>query len=171
MRSIDRIRIDREKEFLNEQERLRKKFGRTPNEFDVLWGIMNQELLRHAQEGHWGLYRNTRLDMANLLQAEGETESALQTYLEVAYLDLNGPMNTGRLDSDLATRYPPFDKETAFLAPGLLDFIDETAAKLQISKKTIKERFIEHNQKVFQALSLPLSVEKCWLRLEKQINN
>jgi len=39
---------------------------------------------------NWGLYRNIRFEMAELLKKEGKFKNALQTYLEVLYLDQNG---------------------------------------------------------------------------------
>ena len=92
-----------EKEELEkERDILKKRFGKEPSEHDIRWGVFNKRLIKCAQNGDWGLYRNARFEMAELLRKETKLKHALQTYLEVCYLDLNGPNNIGGMnDPDL----------------------------------------------------------------------
>ena len=53
----------------------------------------------------WGLYRNTRLNMGDILRKGANWQAALVTYLEVAYLDLNEPNNIGD-DTELQEWWP-----------------------------------------------------------------
>jgi predicted RNA-binding Zn-ribbon protein involved in translation (DUF1610 family) len=82
-------------EFETQKADLAKKWGCKPSDADIYWAIYNKQLLEHASKGDWGLYRNTRLDMAELLRREKRVHLALDTYLEVSYLDANEPRNMG----------------------------------------------------------------------------
>jgi hypothetical protein len=159
--------------FEKEKEILRKRFSKEPSENDVKWGILNNDLIKHAQNGDWGLYRNTRFEMAEILRKELILKDALQTYLEVCFIDLNGPNNRGGInDPELLKEFPPFDpKQSSFLAPGVIDLIRRIVKKLGFDKEKVKSIFIEHNSRVRNSLKLPLTAEKCWISLEKEIWN
>lgn len=113
-------------QFLAEQQRkqsyqqnLAKRFGQPPSSNDVDWAMLNDDLLAHAMKNDWGLYRNARLSMANILRKEGKAEQYLMFMLEVCYLDLNGPFNCGGVnDPSIRQQYPPFNPKDGFLAPG-----------------------------------------------------
>ena len=157
--------------FEKERELLRKRFGKEPSENDVTWGILNKNLLEHSKNKDWGLYRNTRFNMAEILRKEMKLERALQIYLEVCYIDLNGPENLGGLnDPILLKEYPAFDpqSENSPLAPGVLKRIDQIIRKLDFNKNKIKSIFVEHNSRIEKSLKLPLSAEKGWKLLEKE---
>jgi hypothetical protein len=128
-------------------------------------------LIEHAQYGNWGLYRNTRLQMAEILRKEMKLENALQTYLEVCYIDLNGPNNTsGIKDLELLKIFPPFDpKQFVFIAPVAIASVKRIMNKLTFDKNKIKTIFIEHNSKIEKSLRLPISAEIAWQSLEKEI--
>lgn len=148
---------------------LRKRFGEEPSTGDVNWGIMNDNLSEHAINGNWGFYRNTRLEMAELLKKEQKLKHSLQAYLEVCYLDFNGPNNIGRnngLDIGIKSFEPKYF--TSF-APGLIKIILKIISNIGISEAEIKKDFIEHNLKIQNALKLPISPEECWSRLQKEI--
>ena len=162
--------ITEKEEIEKEREILRRRFGKEPSENDVKWGVLNKQLIRHAQRGNWGLYRNTRFTMAELLRKEMKLKQALQAYLEVCYLDLNGPNNTGGNDPELLKEFPPFDpNRNSFLAPGVIDLIQRIIKKLNIDKDEVKKIFIEHNSRIEKSLKLPLSTEDAWQSLEKKI--
>lgn len=140
------------------------------NQNDKQWQIFNKQLLTHAQNFDWGLYRNTRLDMAEFLSKEKKYENALETYLEICYLDLNGPSNMGGInDPAMFKEFPPFDPKVAFLAPGIIDRIKKIIKKIEFNQEKIKEIYIKHNDKIEKALKLPLSPEKCWESIEKEL--
>jgi len=110
--------------------------------------------------------------MADILRKEMKLKHALEIYLEVCYIDLNGPSNLGGLsDPELLKKYPPFDPEEGFLAPGVVFEVKEIMKKLEFDKNKVKLIFIEHNSNVFKSLQLPLTPENCWLSLEREIYN
>ncbi len=166
------IFVAEKEEFAKEKEILRKRFGgKEPSDNDVRWGLLNKQLMEHAKNGDWGLYRNARFQMAEILRSEMKLKDALRTYLEVCYLDLNGPNNTGGMnDPELLKEFPPFDpNRDSFLAPGVIDLIKRIVLKLELSKDEIKQIFTEHNSRMEKSLRLPLSPEKAWQSLEKEI--
>lgn len=166
------IFVAEKEEFAKEKEILRKRFGgKEPSDNDVKWGLLNKQLIEHAKNGDWGLYRNSRFQMAEILRGEMKLKDALGTYLEVCYLDLNGVNNTGGMrDPELLKEFPPFNpKDLAFLAPGVIDLIKRIVLKLSLSKDEIKQIFVEHNSRIEKSLRLPLSAENSWQSLEKEI--
>ena len=58
------IRTDRPG-FDAEKATLTQKFGGTPKDTDVIWGSLNKERLRHAEENKWGLYRNNSMRLVD----------------------------------------------------------------------------------------------------------
>lgn len=150
---------------------LRERFsGRDPSDRDIQWSLLNKDSLKYAQRADWGLYRNARFDMGEILRRELKLRPALEMYLEVCYLDLNGPRNTGGLtDLCLLRQFPPFDPRDAYLAPAVIGVIDALASKLQLDRDSLKRLFIEHNVRIHKALHLPLVPEACWPILEKEV--
>jgi DNA-directed RNA polymerase subunit RPC12/RpoP len=63
------------------RERLAEKFGKSPPDMDVAWAYLNQETMHHAKQRDWGLYRNTRLSMAAILEDHQKPAEALKYYL------------------------------------------------------------------------------------------
>jgi DNA-directed RNA polymerase subunit RPC12/RpoP len=72
--------------YLDEEEmekcrkRLAEKFGKSPSDIDVAWDYLHQEAIRHAKKRDWGLYRNTRLSMAAILEKDEKPAEALKYY-------------------------------------------------------------------------------------------
>lgn len=163
-----------EEEFVAEKGILQKRFrGKNPSDNDVNWSLLNKQLMKHAKNGDWGLYRNTRFNMAEILRRELKLKAALQTYFEVCYLDLNGPMNMGGMkEPEFLKEHPPFNPNSdSFLAPGVIKLIKRILLELKLSKDEIKQFFIEHNMRIESSLKLPLSVENAWQLLEKEIQD
>jgi DNA-directed RNA polymerase subunit RPC12/RpoP len=82
---------EEQREYEQARAALRKQFGHEPQDGDVRWRSLNTALMEHSGQRNWGLYRNTRLDMADQLRKEGKDKQALETYLDVSYMDTNGP--------------------------------------------------------------------------------
>lgn len=147
-----------------EKEILTKRFGKEPTENDVKWGLFNKELIENARNNNWGLYRNTRLDMGDLLKKEGKYQQTLETYLEICYLDLNGPMNGGN------TRFDP-TYPTAELAPGIIRYINQLYPKINIELVEVKRIFLKVATTTQQSLKLSISPEEAWDKLVKELSN
>lgn len=166
------IFVAEKEEFAKEKEILRKRFdGKEPSDNDVRWSLLNKQIIKNAKNGDWALYRNRRFQMAEILRGEMKLKDALRTYLEICYLDLNGVCNVGGMnDPEILKEFPPFDpKESAFLAPGVIDLIKRIVLKLNLNKEEIKQIFVEHNSQSEKSLRLPVSTEQAWSSLNKEL--
>lgn len=147
---------------------LRKQFGHEPSEGDVFWRLFNEKSMELAKYRNWGLYRNLRLTMAQHLITEQRDAAAMQMFLEVCYLDLNGPTNRGDMDPDpeLESMFPTWDPERGmepdYAASGAADLAN--SASLGIDD--IREKFYETARKLNASLKLPVSPEDAWSELE-----
>lgn len=132
-------------------------------ENDIAWGNLNKESIHHASEGNFGLYRNTRFEMAEFLAKEKRYKDALEMYLEVCYLDLNGPNNSTKLGN------PAFDATMGFLAPGVIKRIVMSAKRVNFTMTQIQNLFINRNIRIYKAMKLPLTPEDCWKNVHKAL--
>ena len=121
---------------------------------DSEWTKYNKELMKHAKEGNWGLYRNTRLAMGDFLKKEKRLKECLETYLAVIYLDFNGPTNGAG-----------FKLDAAFPAPAIIERINKLIIDLNLTEEEVKGIFLGHNEKVEKALKLILPASMIWYRL------
>lgn len=165
--------VAEKEEFVKEKEILRKRFGnKEPSDTDIKWGLLNKQLMEHVQNGDWGLYRNAKFQMAEILHRKMKLKNALQIYLEVCYLDLNGPNNTdGVNDPELLKEFPPFNPidGNSFLAPGVIERIQQILKKLELEKEKVKADFIEHNSRIERSMRLPVAPADCWSKIESEI--
>jgi DNA-directed RNA polymerase subunit RPC12/RpoP len=159
------------REFEIQTLELTKKWGREPSEADVYWALYNKPLLEHAKKGDWGLYRNTRFNMAELLRHEKRNRPALETYLEVSYLDANGPRNMGGIfDPEVIREYPPFSRDKACQAPAIVHYIQKLSDALGMTKEDLKGIFVEVAEPTRKNLMLPVSPEQAWVDLRKELD-
>lgn len=140
-------------------------------ESDKKWREFNQSLMQEAQKMNWGLYRNIRFEMAESLKKENKLQNALETYLEVLYLDQNGPNNRESIknDTQLLREFPPFDPSSVFIAPGIVDRVRILEKKLKITLNEIREIFLKHNQQIKEALRTPTTPEEAWRKIEPEL--
>jgi len=137
---------------------------------DVEWGLLNKQLIEYAKKSDWGLYRNVRLKMAEILRREINLKEALKTYLEICYFDLNGFSNRGGInDPEILKEFPPFDTTSVFIASGIVDRIRILIKKLNITIDNVKEIFLKHNQLIYESLKLPVKPENAWKKLEIEL--
>jgi hypothetical protein len=150
-------------DFDTEKESLHQKFGRPPSDLDVIWSLLNKERLKHAQAGKWGLYRNDTLDMADALFWTHHDARGLPFYLEVCYLDLNNPSNSGLIDDPkLLAEFPPFSIDPNGMAPVVLALAAKSIKLSGQSPQQVQTDFLARSAKIHESLRLPLSPEKAW---------
>ncbi len=149
---------------------LTNRFSQTPSDNDVRWGLLNQELLEHMKQRNWGLFRNTKFGMAELLRKENRLTEALGFYLEVCYLDLNGPRNVGgQTDARLLREFPPWNSNgpSVFLAPGVLDRITRIIQKGGLASDVVEEIYQKNTSALCKSLRLPLSPATAWPKIKE----
>jgi uncharacterized Zn finger protein (UPF0148 family) len=154
--------------FEKEKEQLRSDFhGQEPSEYDVRWRLLAKESLEHAKNNSWGLYRNTQHKKAVQLKVEKKYLDALDFYLEICYLNLNGPNNGGQI----GTEYLPFDPRNGngFLAPGIIEEVKQIISRLNLKQSAVKSRFLKRSQIIFKSMRLPLDPEECWVNFKQTI--
>jgi hypothetical protein len=155
--------LAKKREFESEREQLTRQFGVDAHESDVKWSLFNKELMRHANDGNFGLYRNTRLQMAEFLRKEGKFEASLSTYIEIFYLDLNGPQNSAGLSR------PYFLSSESFIAPGIIAKIESLVDRLKWSEKDVWHELERVGRIIHKSLKLPLSPEAAWIKIRQQL--
>jgi hypothetical protein len=107
--------ITTESEVRAERERLKESFaakdGTGPSDDDVKWGMLNQKAIKYADDSDFGLSRNIYLTMAEFLARRWRLVEALELYLYVCILDLNGAQNIGSFKNrpELLRQFPVFD--------------------------------------------------------------
>lgn len=175
--SMPEIRIQKKNGFEQEKEKLTRKFGRAPSDNDVIWSLLNKELIQHASAGHWGLYRNALFEMGEVLRAESKSASALNKYYEVCYLDLNGCNNYGNvtdverevLRPILGKEMRSFEPERGELFPGVLDRVEFLINLLDIKLDSARVEFLKVAAKLQHNLRLPISPDSAWERMQKEL--
>ncbi|WFN33869.1 TerB N-terminal domain-containing protein [Methanogenium sp. S4BF] len=176
-KTIERIlgsNFTKNRKYLHIEKDLKKKLNIEPSEKEVALLMVEDSGEEYYNNLNMGLFRNTILYKADILKASGDMQNALTLYLELLYFDLNGPNNSpiGKHDPELLKRYPPFnpkDSGSAFIAPGIINYIKTINKDLNLSKEEIKQIFFEHNIGVENARKLPLRVQDAWDKLEPEI--
>ncbi|PIC63155.1 hypothetical protein CSV79_13145 [Sporosarcina sp. P13] len=162
--------IKEKKNFEKMKKSLEKSWGKEPSTSDIEWHLLIEERLEHANNNQWGLYRNTTLRMAEHLYRLESYDLSLRTYLEVLYLDLNGPKNAGKINGQyhLGKHEKVFDPQGfAFVAPGIIKRIVLLKNKrIPTNDKQVKTLFIENGEQIYHALQLPLSPSLAWSNFE-----
>lgn len=157
---------------------LTKQFGKEPSMNDVKWRVYNEKTLALASNRQWGLYRNNKLDMVKLLEKEGKQKEALQTLLEICYLDLNGCRNLGTINGKPMSKQESdelgiqdFDTSMAFLGPGIISMVKDNIKSLNLDFKEVKKLFIEINNKTKPLKNMPLNPEQAWKKLLSEMKS
>lgn len=159
-------------EFDNERASLRPLLGREPSENDVKWSLLNKMLPIHASQQKWGLFRNAKFELGEILRKEGKLEDSLGLYLEVCYLDINGPNNVGGIsDQALLRKFPPWDPKdpSAMLAPGILDRIYRIIRKTEMKRSKVEELYFRRAEDIYRSLNLPLSPSSAWRGISREL--
>ena len=160
-----------EEEFRVTKEELSEKFNQEASDRDIKWAIYNKHAIKHISEKNWGLYRNDKLDMAELLIQENKHEKALKLLFEIVLLDLNGVNNAGGFDHIARERLNilEFDPQHSFLAKGIIRYIETQASKLKLDKNALKKLFLETITKKHMFSGMTVNPSEAWSNLEKNI--
>jgi DNA-directed RNA polymerase subunit RPC12/RpoP len=157
-------------EYEHEREALSRRFGKPASDSDVEWSLCNKRIIEHAKAHNWGLYRNVKFSMAEFLRKEKRSKDALMLYLEVAYIDLNGPCNRGHLASpELSLQFPEWDLQFALLAPGVMAAIAKMLDECDIDISDLEEDFSEMARRTNRSLKLPVPEMEAWLAIKKEL--
>lgn len=148
---------------------MRKRFGKEPADEDVEFRVLNDQAVEAEFAGQWGFARNFRLGMAKNLEKRKSYELSLRMYFHVCYLDLNGPNNRGGMEFNNLEKYPYFKPKNAILAPGVIKRMKKLINKLKFTDEDCRKEFIEVNKPIFEGSPTPLSPEKTYSKLKKEL--
>ena len=110
--------------------------------------------------------------MAAILEKDEKPVEALKYYLEVCYLDLNGPQNTGGIeDPELraSLNLQDFMIEDAFLAGAVIDKILEIILALKLDENKVCQEFMRVAERNSVNLKLSVSPETAWEKLSAEL--
>src|SRR3989338_1777077 len=83
------IFVAEKEEFAKEKEILRKRFGgKEPSDNDVRWGLLNKQIIESAKNSNWGLYRNARFQMPEILKEFPPFDPKESAFLALGVIDL-----------------------------------------------------------------------------------
>lgn len=162
--------------------KLREKIGREPSANDIKWSMLNDDLVSTARAGHWGLYRNAKLSIAELLEAEQNYTGSLESWIEVAIFDMNGATNLGIVnDEDLkdideisksfghGAGLRPFTLELGQLLNHTIQHVQTCLEKLKLTESVFREAFNTAWSHIPAKQLLPLSQDAAWASLSQAV--
>lgn len=120
------------------------------------WARLREKAEKRAEEQKWGLHSNARLEVADFLKQEGRTHRALSVYLEVAMLDVNGPMNHGVFEAEHDWGVPP----------AVSHYILECAGKIGLGMEDLKQEYQTVAREKWKS-GFGLTREQTWKKIKK----
>lgn len=125
---------------------------------DILWRDFNIQSGEHFQEGDFGLYRNTRLDMYRFLMEENKHKAAFTMLCEVVAYDLSNLGNGERLFSEFMTEKFlleqtlehgfPYSDSNYRLPPAIIAWMSDMKDILQLSESEFREALLENFKQI-----------------------
>jgi hypothetical protein len=143
-------------------DRLAKKFGQAAGANDVRWAMLNEDLLMHQVRHDYGLYRNTRYKMMEILQRRGKAEESLRFALEIFYIDSCGPSNMEGQADDPRFGIRAWDPESAFRPGSLTDWIGAQCESIGISVEQAARDYEPDAEHLKGLLKMPQSWSSIW---------
>lgn len=140
-------------------------------DFETKIDNLKKELNLLNQNNNFASYTIKMLYMGDLVKKEGNLLEALKIYLEVCYLDLNGPNNRGEISPELLEEFPVFDATLGLLAPAIIGYIKKISKKLNISIDELKNLFFNNSFDLKPIFNLPISKDRAWIKIKKELLN
>lgn len=103
-----------------EREKLRERFGAEPSQNDVMWGVLNQDLLKLIRDQNYSEVRNTYAEMATILKSDKKHRQAAIWWMIIFTYDID----------------PGLSRNSPFVAPGVISRI---AQHLEKAKMTLSD--------------------------------
>ncbi|EEG78407.1 hypothetical protein DealDRAFT_0822 [Dethiobacter alkaliphilus AHT 1] len=118
--------------------------------FSVLWNRANDMAMNYAQKSKWQSYRDMRLMMAEITHKDHKLQKALEFYLAVCYLDLNGPDDSA-----------PYEAKKGDIKQSIINTIREICTELGITPDRLEEIYVSCNLPEKNSF-IPLSPQETW---------
>ena len=136
-------------------------------------GLLGQ-MVKDARDHNWGLYRCDRLELAMLHKQKKEYFEALLVFLEVFYLDINGPQNVSHMfdpELDKGKKPKEWNPKRRFIAPAVIYYCQLMIKRTKTPFERVKSIFLNIMLAHFENLSLPISPEQAWVEIENLLLN
>lgn len=143
-------------------DRLAKKFGQAPGSNDVRWAMLNEDLLLHSATRDYGLYRNTRYKMMEILQRERKDKQALHSALEIFYIDSCGPNNMGGAMDDPEFGIRAWDPATPLRQGSLTEWVGTQCVSIGISAEEAARDYEPDADHLRTLLKMPRAWSAIW---------
>ncbi len=124
---------------------------------DIIWQFLNEESVNHFKNGDMGLYRNTRLEMYQLLMETAKYNQAFQLLCEVIAYDLSGMGNNEfdlddlgedfRLHLTLEHQFP-YGKPLSTLPPAIKRWLAELQSYLNFSDDELRQHLLQQFESI-----------------------
>jgi hypothetical protein len=149
---------------------LTKQFGGEPYANDVHWFLFCQALLDYPARCQHKSHRDILFHMAELLVGERRKEYALTFYLQVAYLDLNHPLDCpGGAPTARRPRGSYFRPCDGFVALEVRNRIVELAHTVHWCEEELERGFSAGSNDLAKHLGCPLDPGKAWAQLAPEL--
>lgn len=154
---------------------LTKSFkGKEPSEQDIEWRILNQDSIKYARSKDWISYMLIRGHMADILAKNGKDKDALRTYIEVAFLAINGASDVSiGLGMDAKTKkewglieFNPGDEASLSYFP--TRELAAVISNLELSDQDIRAEF-ESICTSKRLAGLPLKFDSAWPLIQEML--
>jgi hypothetical protein len=137
-----------------------------------LWSAVTQDMIQHAMQRQWGLYRNDLYGLADVARKDGNHRVALQLFLDVCYIDTNGPNNVGLwTDGSPVPGEENWRIDMGFLAPVPLGYLSSLSLKLGQPLERSLVEYAPRAAKLKNELKLPLAWESSRAIIEKALRD
>ena len=149
-----------------------RKQVRKTSENATRWVSLNRDLMLQLARHQFGQYRCTRLTMGDILRKDMRYSQALDTYLEVSYLDANGPMDFDpAADTRIFGAFRPFTPDDLMtgISDIVADYVNQMARSLGLTESDLRHRFLQAASPIQQQLQCPVAPEIAWRRLLEKL--
>ena len=168
--------LARKSRFAQVKAELTSKPGTEPTDDQVQFHLLNQDAMEQARSQMWGMFSSTRRKMAEILWKTSDPRNALERFLEVCYLDLNGPNNAATVvDEDRVVRHVFLNGQSPW-EPGFGGFIPATLARVkklievaELDREAVQGLFLNGAGSLHGSLRLPVSPERAWQKLAREL--
>ncbi len=134
------------------------------------WRTLKRSATLHARDGNWLLYRNARYGMAELRRKQGRLREALDLYLEVWYLDLNGPHDCwGVVAARRVYETVPFSPDQGLTTPAVSRWVNRVSVRLDLERAQLERLFLDIALRAYRTLNLPLTPQEAWRTVATEI--
>lgn len=134
------------------------------------WHQLRRSLTLHERDGNWLLYRNARFEMAEIRRRQGRHKEAVDVYLEVWYLDLNGPHDCwGVIGARRVYESSPFQPNDGMTTPVVARWVNRLGIRMDVEKAYIERLFGEIALKAYRTLNLPVTPREAWAVIQREL--